>query len=136
MRQFISLCAFLIPLALLTGCNAGPALAPVTGVLTYKGKALGNVHLDFYPENGGRPSWGQTDSEGKFALEWDKDNKGALIGKHKVFAKMGFAGQKIPGENPIPSKELAEFFDKFSATNSKIVVEITASTKEITLAWD
>jgi hypothetical protein len=105
-------------------------------VLTYQGKPVNNVVLDFFPESGDRPSWGLTDAQGRFKLEYDRDNKGALVGKHKVFARPGPGGEQVPGMRPIPPKELAEFFEKYSADKSTVVVEITASTRELTLAWD
>jgi len=137
MHKYVPLCAACYALVILAGCNSGPTLAPVKGVLTYKGKALPNIHLDFEPEKGdGRPSWGQTDAQGRFTLEYDIDRKGVLIGKHKVYAKMGSGGEKVPGERPPASKDLAEFFEKYGGTNSKVIVEIQANTREVTLAWD
>ena len=120
---------------LLTGCGSGPKLAPVIGVLTYKGTPMPNVQLDFSPEQG-RPSWGQTDAEGRFTLEYDPDHKGVILGKHKVFAKMGRGWEKIPGVRPDLTNEQAEFFEKYSAANSKVMVEIEANTRELMLAWD
>jgi len=134
-RRYFPLFVVTIAFVVLGGCNSGPPIAPVTGVLTYKGKAVPNVHLEFIPEQG-RPSWGLTDAAGRFALEYDRDNKGALVGKHKVYAKMGPFGANVSGERPDTPKELAELFDKYSATNSTVVVEIAANTREIKLAWD
>lgn len=133
MRKLLVVC---IAFAFVAGCNSGPNVVPVTGILTYKGKPIRNVHLDFYPESGGRPSWGQTDSDGRFTLEYDPQHKGALVGKHKVFAKMGSAGEVIPGERPTPTMEMAELLDKYSASNSKVFVEISPGTKELKLEWD
>ncbi|MSU78725.1 MAG: hypothetical protein EXS16_11610 [Gemmataceae bacterium] len=131
----VLLCAAPFLLGFLSGCGGGPKFVPVKGVLTFRGTPVPNVILDFYPETG-RPSWGQTDAEGQFALECDKENTGAVVGKHNVFARMGPGWEKIPGERPALSKNHAEFFEKFSAANSNVVVEIQATTKELNLAWD
>ena len=133
-RLFVLLCAGVVALGSLSGCSNSPKLAQVSGVLTYKGKPAPNVIVNFYPENG-RPSWGLTDATGQFTLEYDKDNKGALIGKHKVSVKMGPPIERNPGVEPSPPRELAELFEKYG-DNSSVVVEIEANTKEITLAWD
>lgn len=134
MRLFTLPCTAFIVLAL-SGCGDTPRLARVSGVLTFKGTPVPNVQLDFYPE-AGRPSWGLTDAAGRFTLEYDPEHQGVLPGKHKVFAKMGPGFEKFPGERPTLSPEMTEFFDKYSAVNSPVVVEIQADTKEIALSWD
>lgn len=120
---------------LLTGCTTGPRLVPVKGVLTYKGTPVAKVQLDFVPETG-RPSWGQTDADGRFVLEYDSNNKGAVLGKHKVFAKLGAGWQKTPADPLVIPRELDGFFEKYGPLNSTVEVQIDANTRDLTLAWD
>ena len=68
----------------LAGCgDSGPKIVPVTGTLKYKGQPVTNATLWFQPETG-RPSWGQTDEQGHFTLNYDRGHEGAVPGKHKV----------------------------------------------------
>jgi len=68
------------------GCSKGdyPEMARVTGTVTYKGKPVPNMMVNFMP-NSGRPSWGKTDANGKFELVYDADYNGAKIDHHKVY---------------------------------------------------
>ena len=124
-------------LLILNGCGGGPDVVPVAGVLTYKGKPVPNVIVDFMPA-GGRPSWGKTDAQGRFQLEYDDKHKGALIGKHKVSARMPPHSEleKVPGERPIVSSEMGTFLEKYNMDLTKIEVVIDRNTKEVNLTWD
>src|SRR5437870_5117851 len=85
-KRFLSWGALLV--VAITGCgDSGPTIVPVTGTLTYKGKPVTNAVVDFMPENG-RPSWGATDADGRFKLNYDREHDGVLVGKHKVWVKM------------------------------------------------
>jgi len=101
------------------GCGAsGPATAPVSGTVTYKGKPLPNAHVSFVPSDASsRAASGLTDSSGRFTLGTFSTNDGAIVGKHKVGviangpprpAKLGegsgMPGETIPGEPVIPMK--------------------------------
>ena len=70
----------------LAGCGKGdyPAMAKVTGTVTYKGKPVPNMMVNFMP-TAGRPSWGKTDAQGKFEMVYDEDYNGVEIGHHKVY---------------------------------------------------
>jgi len=70
----------------LAGCSKGDyrEMARVTGTVTYKGKPVPNIMINFMPTNG-RPSWGKTDSEGKFEMVFDENVKGVEVGHHKVY---------------------------------------------------
>src|SRR5580704_15129652 len=70
----------------LAGCGKGdyPAMAKVTGTVTYKGKPVPNMMVNFMP-TAGRPSWGKTDAEGKYEMVYDSDYKGVKMGHHKVY---------------------------------------------------
>jgi len=76
-----------LPAALaLAGCNNSdyPALARVTGTVTYKGKPVPNMMVNFMP-TAGRPSWGKTDASGKFEMIMDEASNGVQLGHHKVY---------------------------------------------------
>lgn len=124
----------------LAGCGGGPNVVKVTGTLKYKGKPVTNAYIDFLPADGQRPSWGTTDPEGRFTLEYDEKTKGAAVGKHKVFVRMKpqtRAEQEavMEGRTPPMSKDMAEFFSKYSAENSKVEITI-AQAADLKLDWD
>ena len=66
------------------GCNRGPQMAPVTGVVLLNGQPVDGAAVLFTPEAGGRPADGVTDKEGKFTLQTFEPGDGAVVGKHKV----------------------------------------------------
>jgi hypothetical protein len=81
----------LLPLALVPGCGSGgPEVVKVTGTVTRGGQPVGRLVVNFWPDHG-RPSWGLTDAEGRYTLNYDKDRDGAVTGQHKVWV------QKKPG---------------------------------------
>jgi hypothetical protein len=134
--------AWALPLLLLgvTGCGGGPGVVKVNGTLTYKGKPVTNAYIDFMPQQG-RPSWGQTDGDGRFVLEYDSQYKGAVVGKHKVSVRMKpqtAAEQEavMMGKNPPMSKEMATFFEKYNAQNSKLEVTIDRGVGDLKLDLD
>ncbi len=67
------------------GCSQGSGveLVPVEGVVTLDGKPVEGAEVLFRPESG-RPSSGRTDAEGKYALNYTREEKGAIPGQHQV----------------------------------------------------
>jgi hypothetical protein len=125
------------------GCGeSGPKIVKVEGMLAYKGKPVTNAYIDFVPGPGeGRPSWGQTDAQGRFKLHYDRKQEGAVVGKHKVYVRMRpttpAEQQAVMMGRPAPlSKEMAAFFDKYSVENSKAEVVIEKSTSDLKLDWE
>jgi hypothetical protein len=123
----------------LAGCG-GSKVVKVTGTLTYKGKPVTNAYLDFVPKEG-RPSWGQTDEQGHFTLNYEFDQQGAVRGKHRVSVRMRpstTAEQEaiMNGQQPPLSKDMAEFFQKYSVENSKVEVTIDRNPTDLKLDWD
>jgi len=100
------------------GCGtSGPRTAPVSGKVTYKGKAVANADVAFVPEDGSRIASGRTSADGRFTLGTFAADDGAIVGKHKVGviargperpAKpgegSGMPGETVPGEPVIPAK--------------------------------
>ena len=77
---------------ILTGClfwagcgSSGPPLGDVRGKVTLDGKPVPRATLEFVTEGpGGSPSFGMTDKDGYYKLEFSQDKSGALLGKHIV----------------------------------------------------
>lgn len=78
--------SWILGLLLLTlvSCNTNPTVVKVTGTVTRHGKAVPNLWLTFEPEQG-KPSWGKTDEEGRYALKFFDEGEGALVGSHRVY---------------------------------------------------
>lgn len=66
------------------GCiGDGIKLGAVSGVVTLDGKPLENASVSFHPSEG-RGSFGTTDADGRYELDYHKGRKGATEGHHKV----------------------------------------------------
>jgi hypothetical protein len=112
---------FPVAVLLAAGCGGAAKTAPVSGTVTYKGKAVPNAHVTFAPEDGRRAAEGVTDQGGRFALGTFTTNDGALIGKHRVNiiargpdrppkpgeSSSGMPGETMPGDPVIPQKYFA-----------------------------
>lgn len=132
----------LIPLAVLgallaaTGCESGPKIVKVAGVATYKGEPVPSLLLNFQPE-GGRPSWGVTDANGRFALEYDAQHKGAVVGRHTVSAtyRAGTPDEEMGLVKPHPAVKAvtAKYSDSM---NSPLKVEIAGPTDNLEVKFD
>ena len=133
--------AALLLLGGLAGCGDGsPPVVKVTGTLNYLGKPVTNAHLTFLPDFG-RQSWAQTDAQGKFKINYDKHQDGAVVGKHKVWVEykpISHAEQEayMMGKPPPISKEMKTFFEKYGQANSTLEVQIERNTRELNLNLD
>lgn len=67
-----------------TGCIDGrPKRVTVAGKVTVDGAPLTKGNVIFVPE-GGRPSSGKVQQDGRFVLRCFEDDDGALVGRHRV----------------------------------------------------
>lgn len=72
-------------LLVIGGCSKPPIdLGYVSGVITVDGKPLDNANISFRPMEGGRPSFGLTNSNGYYTLYHTSKFQGAELGEHKV----------------------------------------------------
>ncbi len=107
----------IVTLSFFAGCGRGdaPDWARVTGTVTRGGKPVGDLIVNFVPDEG-RPSWGLTDEQGRYKLYYTKEEDGARIGSHKVFVEFNQAqpasfagdGQVHPNEGPDMHETLTE----------------------------
>ncbi len=129
-----------VVLLLSCGCGQGPKIVTVTGMVTRQGKPVPHVVLTFVPEHG-RPSWGETDEQGRFNLHYDRHQEGAVVGKHTVSVQFK---PRDPGEEEAfqtgkkrKPKELQAILQKYGKPDtSPLVVEITKNGQQLDLKVD
>ena len=136
------MCIRVIPLTVLggflaaVGCGGGgPKIVKVSGVATHNGQPVPSLRLNFQPDVG-RPSWGDTDANGRFTLEYDAQHKGALVGKHTVSAVFQPRSPEEEMSGKIP-KEVRAVTAKYGDTmNSPLKIDITESTSDLEVKFD
>jgi hypothetical protein len=136
--------AAILPLVLVIagGCESGPRVVPIKGVVTRGGQPFKRrLLVTFTPENGGRSSTGLTDAEGRFELKFDRDTKGAALGKHKVVVAFRPANAREEAEIAAgratlhPDQEA--ILDKYGKRETTALsVEITAARNDLELKID
>lgn len=67
----------------LTGCNQGPQLAPVSGRITVGDKAITEGVIMFHPDDG-PTAVGTIQPDGTYTLTTFRPGDGAVVGKHRV----------------------------------------------------
>ena len=125
--------------AFFTGCRgSGPEVVEIEGTVTHNGKPVPNLMIYFVPENG-RPSWGRSDEQGRFVLDYDYDFDGAKVGKHTVYVMD--ANNMDPTARPVggskKSPEMAAVLAKYGKLEtSPMKVEIKSADKNFQLKLD
>jgi hypothetical protein len=134
---------FLAALLCLSGCGRSDVV-PVSGTATRGGKPVANVVLWFTPSEG-RPSWALTDADGKFELDYNRENKGAKVAKHRVTVvyeprpsdpgeeQLILSGQKKRLGRP---PEMDAILAKYSPAVSTLEVEITKAINDLEIKLD
>lgn len=122
--------ATLMVLANLSGCNPYKEIAPVHGQVKLKDKPLSGVVVVLTPV-GGRPSYGRTNSEGRFEMESSPNDKGVKVGTVKVSFDP-FSGEATgnpfdsapsPEVKKLPKRYFSSFMD-FKVEPKKNVLDI------------
>ena len=123
------------------GCaQDGPEIVPIAGTVTFNGQPVPNVRIIFQPQPG-RISWAISDDQGRFALEYDSDHKGAKVGTHTVYVvdegatvdpTAALSGAKAKKTAP----ELAEALAKFAMDKSTHKVEVKKADRNFQLKLD
>ena len=104
-RSIAPIICVLIAISLAIGCGPnGPEIARVEGTVTMDSKPLPAAIVMFVPV-GGRPSVCETDSNGKYVLEFSGGRKGAIPGINRVEINNGRLAYEKDGKNVPAVKE-------------------------------
>jgi hypothetical protein len=131
------------------GCGNSdyPEMARVTGTVTYKGKPVSNIMVNFMP-TAGRPSWGKTDADGKFEMIYDADRKGVKMGHHKVYftppatatiggPRTNASSKAIAEAVGLTPEEMADIRKNYGLEETtKLEVDIKKDPEDLTLKLD
>jgi len=141
-----------IVLAAFIGCSATNQmdygkveLVSVSGTVTLDGKPLAGAVITFDNTENGTFSFARTDSSGGYTLQFDSEKNGVLVGKKTVQISttrtvLGLAGEEGEetgdsgeatsgeGEEAAPAEKKEELVPACYNTESKLTVEVTAST--------
>ena len=86
-RSFRFALAF-VASAAIVGCSGraqdAPKLAPVSGRVTYKGKAVEGATVAFHGPKAPRAASGRTDADGRYKLTMMNTNDGAVVGENVI----------------------------------------------------
>jgi hypothetical protein len=103
-------------------------IAPVSGTVTLDGAPLKRASVTFQPKDGGRPSFGVTNDQGRYVLEYSVQDLGAKVGTCRVRitteSRSDDAGSK-------PSKELVP--KRYFQEPIEVQVESKSNTIDIAL---
>jgi hypothetical protein len=140
--RFIMIVLFAVLLGSIVGCSDGPKIVKVSGTAFYKGEPVSNLRITFQPDKG-RPSWGDTDAKGRFTLEYDANNKGALLGMHTVSAifQAGTPDDEMKAASEGPKSKIGVAARAVQAKyghslDSPLRIEITEATDKLEVRFD
>ena len=126
--------------ALFSGCGKGaPNVVRVTGMVTRHGQPVNMVVVHFMPEHG-RPSWGMTDQDGHYTLNYARGQDGAVTGIHKVWIDFRPANPKQEADylqgllqlHP----DMAAILERYSKQSSPLTEEVKVNDQVIDLKLD
>jgi len=95
--------------------------------------------VNFLPESG-RPSWGVTDKDGHYTLNYERGRDGAITGAHKVWVEFKPSSPKIEAEYHNGTlklhRDLQTILGKYGKQTSPLVEEVKEDNQVIDLHLD
>lgn len=91
MRNMTFLGLTLLSITFMLGCDDGPPLGEVSGVITIDGEPMEDVTITFTPADG-RTAFARTDAAGNYELRYSGGKAGAELGENIVSVETGHVG--------------------------------------------
>ena len=102
-----------------------PDLGDVTGTVTLDGRPFAKVNVTFEP-GAGRPSFGVTDAQGRYTLQFVGGYDGAIVGRHTV--RIGTEGYVLGPDGT--SELVAESVPAVYNTQSTLAADVKPGTNQ------
>ncbi len=121
----------LVLLVGMAGCGGGvgdrPSLGRVSGQVTLDNSPVEGAELQFRPVDGGRPSSGVTDAQGRYTLIFSENVNGAVIGQHTVSISTGGYKQQPDGSTTESPEQIPARYN----TETSLTREVQSGANEI-----
>jgi hypothetical protein len=118
----------LVAALLIGGCGGRSDLGEVSGTVTLEGEPLANARIVFQPQSQGSASFGMTDEQGKYTLQYSDEDMGAAIGTHTVSIST-FVVPDPDADEPAEARE--ERVPAKYNVDSELTAEVTAGSNTI-----
>lgn len=116
------------------GCGDS-TIGSVEGTVTFDGQPLKGALVTFVPKEGGRPSYGRTDEDGRYELHYSNDKDGALVGSHKVMISTERGGDE-DAEDPKKRKSVKEKVPARYNKKTELTAEVESGSNTINFDLD
>ena len=122
----------ILSILVLSGCDNGPKVVPVSGQVLIDGQPVTAGFVRFIP-NDHRAAFGELDKNGRFTLttDFNHENDGCVVGRHQV--------EVVARDHPTETSTRYLVPKKYSdLSTSELTVDITESTDKLKLelTWD
>jgi hypothetical protein len=122
----------------LTGCTRSntPPLGDVKGRITFEGEPVEMAMVTFTPTAGGRQSFGRTDEDGNYVMQFNHTESGALVGSHRVVIISEVEGS-TPEEGDVSTpmvKARKEFLPSKYNKSSELTADIKSGKNTVDFA--
>jgi hypothetical protein len=137
MKAYILLLAWVCAVISSSGCDSGPEMGRVNGVMLFGGTPVAEGTVQFYPVKPGPMAAGRIGEAGKFSLVTKEPGDGALVGEHVVVVIPPNDAARLEQEVK-PGKRMISKFEDIpqsvrSQATSKVVVEVKPGANDFTL---
>lgn len=113
------------------GSSDQPDRGYAEGRVTLGGESLSRAMVTFQPDSG-RPSFGVTDEDGYYAVEYLPGEEGAKVGKHLVSIST-YREPEEEGDPPTPEQVPVQY-NRDAAENAEMTVEVKPGSN--TFNWE
>lgn len=113
----ITLCVVLPTAVVLCGCGGNPNLFHASGTVSLDGKPLDNAFVTFIPMEGGTTSYGKTDGNGRYEMQFTDTETGAWKGQNRVEIRTGDVGA---GGAPGPRERVPTAYNSASTLTADV----------------
>jgi hypothetical protein len=111
------------------GCDSGPTMVKVSGVVTVDGKPLRYGQIQVAPK-GYRPAYAKLDSEGRFSLNTNEDGDGVPLGTHAV----AVIGSEAKGAGAV-YWHAPKYYADIATAGLSLTVEKETKDAKIEISW-
>lgn len=121
LHRTCAIAACIVGTLVLSGCGNGKdvSLASVSGRVTFNGQPLSGATVEFQPLKGS-PSFGVTDTDGRYTLKFTRQLTGAVLGEHQVRIRTARLTADAAGNDVLNPETIPAHYNAQSQLKAKV----------------